>query len=449
VPYLEPANSQEALLFARLAFTISEEFDTPVLIRSTTRVSHSRSVVEIGERETVPVRPYQKCAPKFVMIPAFARERRKVLEERLQKLQQWVEETPLNQVELRDPSLGIITGGVLYDYLREIAPSVSILKLGVGYPLPVQKIREFAQQVKRLVILEELDPIWERELKALGIPVEGRNLFPGIGEITPDTIIECLFPEKKREYVEVNEYLPRPPVLCAGCPHRGVFKVLKDLSATVCGDIGCYTLGTLPPLSSMDTCICMGASISMAEGIKLAHPERPVVAVLGDSTFIHAGIPPLIDVVYNKTPIVVLILDNGTTAMTGGQEHPATGKTLSGEDTVRLDFPALGQAIGIPRVERVNAYHIEKLRTLLQEAFLAQHPTLLIIEGLCQLKKRERHTPFAVQDTFCLHCGLCVSTGCPAIENGDVIRIIFERCAGCSICAQLCPFEAIKEVQTP
>lgn len=449
VPCLEPANSQEALTFTRLAFAISEEFDTPVLIRSTTRVSHSRGVVEVGEREAVQVRSYQKCAPKFVMIPTFARERRKVLEERIKKLQQWVEETPLNRVELRDQSLGIVTGGVLYDYLREVAPSVSTFKLGVGYPLPVQKIREFACKVERLLVLEELDPIWERELKALGIPVEGRNVFPGIGEMTPDIIIECLFPKKKREYLEANGYLPRPPVLCAGCPHRGVFKVLKDLSATVCGDIGCYTLGTLPPLSSMDTCLCMGASISIAEGIKLAHPELPVVAVLGDSTFVHAGIPPLIDAVYNKTPIVVLILDNGTTAMTGGQEHPATGKTLSGEDTVRLDFLVLGQAIGVPQVERINAYHIEKLRTFLQKAFIAKHPTLLIVEGPCQLKKQKHNNPLAVQDMFCLLCGLCASTGCPAIEKGDIIHIAFERCAGCHICAKLCPFEAIEEVKTP
>ncbi|MGC8777449.1 MAG: thiamine pyrophosphate-dependent enzyme, partial [Candidatus Caldatribacteriaceae bacterium] len=210
-----------------------------------------------------------------------------------------------------------------------------------------------------------------------------------------------------------------------------------------------YTLGTLPPLSSMDTCLCMGASISMAEGMKLAHPELPVVAVLGDSTFIHAGIPPLIDAVYNKTPIVVLILDNGTTAMTGGQDHPATGRTLSGEETVRLDFIALGKAIGIPQVERINAYEIEKLRELLQKAFTVSHPTLIVVEGPCQLKKKEKHVPFAVQDMFCLLCGLCASTGCPAIEKGETIRIAFERCAGCGVCATLCPFEAIEEVTKP
>lgn len=450
VPCLEPADSREALEFMRLAFTLSEEFDTPILVRSTTRVSHSRGVVEIGERKTVPVKAYQKCASKLVMIPAFARERRKVLEERLIKLKRWVEETPLNRVELRDRSLGVITGGVLYNYLREVAPSVSTFKLGVGYPLPVEKIRAFAQEVERVLVLEELDPIWERELKALGIPVQGREIFPGIGEITPDVIINCLFPEKKREYLEIREHLlPRLPVLCAGCPHRGVFKVLKDLKATVCGDIGCYTLGTLPPLSAMDTCLCMGASISVAEGIKLAHPELPVVAVLGDSTFVHAGIPPLIDAVYNKTPIVVLILDNGTTAMTGGQDHPATGRTLSGEETVRLDFVALGKAIGIPRVEKINAYHLDKIRYILREAFRDSHPSLIIVEAPCQLKKREKSHPMVVEDMFCLLCGLCASIGCPAIEKGDTIRIAPERCAGCRVCATICPFQAIEEVKTP
>jgi len=449
VPCLEPSSSAEALEFARLAFEVSEEFGTPVLVRSTTRISHSRGVVVLGERKTVPVRAYKKCPTQFVMIPAYARSRRRALEQRLEQLREWVEETPLNRIELRDPTVGVITGGVLYSYLREVAPSVSVLKLGVSHPLPLEKIHKFSQKVEKLLVLEELDPLWEREIKAAGIPVMGREIFPGIGEITPDVIVEALFPEKKREYVTLDEnLLPRPPVLCAGCPHRGVFKVLKDLGATVCGDIGCYTLGTLPPLSAMDTCICMGASISTAEGLKLAHPELRVVAVIGDSTFIHAGIPPLIDAVYNKTPIAVLILDNGTTAMTGGQEHPATGRTLSGEETVRLDFLALGKAIGVPRVEKINAYDLGRLKGALQEAFAAPHPTLIVAEGLCQLKKTTRSRPQTVNEEHCQLCGLCASIGCPAIEKGETIRIAFERCAGCRVCATLCPFGAIEEITT-
>ncbi len=449
VPALEPANSAEALLFTRLAFQLSEEFDLPVMVRSTTRVSHSRGVVIPGVRETHPVRPYRKAAEKYVMIPAFARKSRVVLQEKLKMLQEWVEETPLNRIEIRDTSLGVITGGVLYDYLREVLPSLSVLKLGVGYPLPRKKIEAFAEKVEKLVVLEEIDPVWEREIKSWGIPVRGKEIFPEIGEITPDTIVERLSPEKKREYIDLSTYLPpRPPVLCAGCPHRGIFTILRELEATVCGDIGCYTLGTLPPLSAMDTCLCMGASISLAEGIKLAHQELPVVAVLGDSTFVHAGIPPLIDAVYNKTPIVVLVLDNGTTAMTGGQDHPGTGKTLLGEETVRLDFVALAQAIGVPFVARLDAYHLAHIRETLQKALAARIPAFLIVEGLCQLKKKERAVPLTVEDQWCLLCGLCNTLGCPALlKEEEMVHITPERCAGCGVCAQVCPFCAMREVE--
>lgn len=448
VPCLEPANPSEAREFVRLAFSLSETFDTPVLIRSTTRVSHSRGVVEEGEREEVPVREYKKQAEKFVMIPAFARERRKALEERLRVLERWVEETPLNRIELRDRKIGVITGGVLYEYLREVAPEVSVLKLGVSFPLPKRKIQEFASKVEELFVLEELDPLWEREIKALGIPVKGREVFPGIGEITPDILIACLFPEKKRDFVEFGHLLlPRPPILCAGCPHRGIFKVLHDMKAVVCGDIGCYTLATLPPLAAMDTCLCMGASISIAEGIKLAHPELFVVAALGDSTFVHAGIPPLIDVVYNKTPIVVLVLDNGTTAMTGGQDHPATGRTLMGEETHRLDLAQLARAAGVPFVETVNAYEVNTIRKLLEKVRSLSEPAFLVIQGLCQLKKRkDTLRRFRVREDRCRGCFICVSAGCPALtRNEKRVTIVPERCNACGLCRELCPFAAIEE----
>lgn len=450
VPCLEPSNPKEAKEFVYLAFPLSEQFDTPVLVRSTTRVSHSRGLVPLGERESVPLRAYAKCAEKFVMIPAFARERRKALEERLKNLEAWVEETPLNRVELRDRNVGIITGGVLYEYLREIAPEVSVLKLGVSFPLPKKKILEFASQVEELFVLEELDPIWEREIKAMGVRVKGREVFPGIGEITPDVILERLFPERKREFADLSHFLvPRPPTLCAGCPHRGVFKVLQDMKAVVCGDIGCYTLSTLPPLSAMDTCLCMGASISIAEGIKLAHPEIPVVAVLGDSTFVHAGIPPLIDVVYNKTPIVVLVLDNGTTAMTGGQDHPGTGRTLMGEETVRLDFVSLARALGVPWVEALDAYDPKKIRESLQRAFSFPGPVFFVIQGLCQLKRPKRkEVVFRVREAVCRGCYVCLSAGCPALEkNEKTVTIISARCNACGLCAELCPFDAVEEIR--
>ncbi|MEN3203832.1 MAG: indolepyruvate ferredoxin oxidoreductase subunit alpha [Atribacterota bacterium] len=450
VPCLEPSNPKEAKEFVPLAFSLSEQFDTPVLVRSTTRVSHSRGLVPLGKRESVPLRAYTKRAEKFVMIPAFARERRKVLEERLKALEAWVEETPLNRVELRDQKMGIITGGVLYEYLREIAPEVSVLKLGVSFPLPKRKILEFASQVEELFVLEELDPIWEREIKAMGVKVKGREVFPGIGEITPDVILECLFPERKREFVDLSHFLiPRPPTLCAGCPHRGVFKVLRDMKAVVCGDIGCYTLSTLPPLSAMDTCLCMGASISIAEGIKLAHPEMPVVAVLGDSTFVHAGIPPLIDAVYNRTPIVVIILDNGTTAMTGGQDHPGTGRTLMGEETVRLDFVNLARALGVPWVEALDAYNPKRIRESLQKAFSFPGPVVFVVQGLCQLKRPKRKEVFfRVREEICRGCNMCLSAGCPALKkNEKTVTIIPERCNACGLCAEFCPFDAVEEIR--
>ncbi len=450
VPCLEPANPEEARAFLKVAFEISEAFDTPVIVRSTTRVSHSRGLVELEERKEVPLREYVKNAKKFVMIPAFARERRRVLEERLPKIAEWVEETPLNRVELRDTKIGVITGGVLYEYLRDVAPSLSVLKLGVSYPLPRRKILEFASQVEELLVLEELDPIWEREIRAMGVAVRGREVFPGIGEITPDVLFGCLFSEGKRGFVDLSEHLvPRPPLLCAGCPHRGVFKVLRDLKAVVCGDIGCYTLSTLPPLSAMDTCLCMGASISMAEGIKLAHPEIPVVAVLGDSTFVHAGIPPLIDVVYNQTPIVVIVLDNGTTAMTGGQDHPGTGKTLMGEETVRLDFLGLARALGVPWVEALDAYDPKRIQESLKKAFSFSGPVFFVIQGLCQLKRpKKRGVVFRVQEEVCRGCNACLSAGCPALErNEKMVVIIPARCNVCGLCAELCPFGAVEEVE--
>ncbi|MCX6089643.1 MAG: indolepyruvate ferredoxin oxidoreductase subunit alpha [Candidatus Atribacteria bacterium] len=450
IPCLEPANSEEARLFLRTAFELSETFDTPLLIRSTTHVSHSKGLVNLEERKSFPGFDYARDANKYVMIPVFARIRRHILEERMDRIKKWVETTPLNRVEMRDQSLGIITGGVLYEYIREVLPDASVLKLGVSFPLPLQKIKTFTQAVERVVVVEELDPIWEREMRAAGISVVGKEIIPVEGEITPD-VLQTVFGVRGNgsETVNFSRLVPnRPPVMCAGCPHRGVLRVLADLKAVVAGDIGCSTLGVMPPLSAIDSCICMGASISMAEGFKLAHPDLPVAAVIGDSTFIHGGIPPLIDAVYNQTNIVVVILDNRITAMTGGQQNPGTGVTLSGKKGHALDFGDLCRSIGVPRVEKLSSYDLKTLRPLLQQAFRESGPTVLIVSEPCQLIRKEREpVRYRITPEKCRQCQRCLKLGCPAIsQNGEVIQILSETCRACGVCQSQCAFEAIEEV---
>lgn len=450
IPFLEPADGEEARIFTKEAFLISEKFDTPVMVRSTTRVSHSRSVVYPQERVPFTTFPYQKDAEKYVMIPLFGRKRRIALENRLQKLKKWVEESELNCIEMRDTHMGIITGGVLYNHVREVFPQASVLKLGIGYPLPLQKISDFVKKVKNAVVVEELDPFWETEMKAAGISVEGRNRIPGIGEITPDVLkVSFGIPLQQPLINDLSQYLfPRPPIMCAGCPHRGVFRVLSDLKITVTGDIGCYTLGVMPPTSSIDSCICMGASISNAEGFKLAHPELTVGAVIGDSTFIHSGIDPLLDAVYNQTNILVFILDNRITAMTGGQNHPGTGMTLMGEKTHSLDLEKLVRSLGVKEVHHLSSFDILQFRSLLKEAIRKNSgPTVFILTEPCQLirKKGDRNF-YRVDPNLCRLCKKCLQLGCPAIRlDGENVEIIAEYCRACGVCSQICQFEAIKE----
>jgi len=449
VPCLEPANSEEARLFTKEGFALSELFDTPVMVRSTTRVSHARSLVHPGERESVDVRSYSKNAEKYVMVPSFARKRRVVVEDRMEKIKDWVEDTPLNQLEIHDQSIGFITGGVVYEYLKLLFPHASYVKLGVSWPVPLQKIEYFLRSVERVIVVEELDPIWEREIRAAGMQVTGRELIPGVGELTPDILKRSLQPSCEENLTEVRDShtVPRPPIMCAGCPHRGVFHVLAELKVPVTGDIGCYTLGAMPPLSAMDTCVCMGASISMAEGMKLAHPESGVVGVIGDSTFVHGGIPPLIDAVYNQTSIVVIILDNGTTAMTGGQDHPATGRTLSGKPVPPLDLLLLCKSLGVKFVKEVGAYNVSLLRKTIKEALQCAGPAVIVARQPCQLMKTSLYNgTYRVDTTLCKMCKRCLSLGCPALKvDGKSVEIDSQWCRACGVCSSLCVPHAIKD----
>lgn len=452
VPMLEPADSAEAYEMAAAAFEISEQFDTPVLLRSTTRISHSKSPVVIGERrETAPLQA-KRNPQKYVMVPANARLRRVALEERLKALAEFSERCSFNQTEYRDPDIGVITSGVAYQYVREALPNASVLKLGMTFPLPMHAIKEFALRVRKLYVVEELDPILEESVRAMGIRVSGKPPLPPYGELDPALVAQAILgenPECPPEQAVPNAQLPpRPPVMCPGCPHRMVFHVLSKLRATVFGDIGCYTLGAAPPLSAMDTCVCMGAGVGMALGAHKAGYTEPSVAVIGDSTFVHSGITPLIDIVYNKGAVTLLILDNRTTAMTGRQDHPATGRTLSGEQTHELDLAGLARAVGVQDVHVVDAYDLYALEQAVKNAIKYPGPSVVVVQRACALiDRRSWKEPMQVNADMCTACGVCTQLGCPALKppvNGDSPAVIDPLlCTGCGECAQVCPFNAI------
>ena len=453
VPMLEPSDSAEAYEMAAAAFEISERFDTPVLLRSTTRISHSKSPVVIGERNELPPPQAKRNPQKYVMVPANARVRRVALEERLKALAEFSERCPFNQTEYRDLDIGVITSGVAYQYVREALPTASVLKLGMTYPLPRHTIEEFASNVRRLYVVEELDPILEEGIRAMGISVSGKPPLPPYGELDPTLVAQALLgetPERPSEHTSLSEtQLPqRPPVMCPGCPHRMVFHVLSKLRATVFGDIGCYTLGAAPPLSAMDTCVCMGAGVSMALGAYKAGYTEPFVAVIGDSTFVHSGITPLIDIVYNKGAVTVLILDNRTTAMTGRQDHPATGRTLSGEQTHELNLADLARAVGVQDVHVVDAYDLYALEQAVKSAIKHPGPSVVVVQRACTLV--DRHfwkEPMQVDVDMCTACGVCARLCCPALKPpiGDSSVAVIDPllCTGCGECAQVCPFNAI------
>lgn len=461
IPLLEPSNSQECKDMVGLALEISEQFDTPVILRITTRVAHSQSFVELGERKGGESKPYVKNPAKYVMVPAYAKGRHVVVEDRRKKLLQYTETCSVNKIEWADRNIGIITSGVVYEYVREVAPQVSVLKLGMTFPLPGELVKEFAAGVKELYVIEELEPFLEEQIRMLGIEVKGKDLFSRIGEVFQRTIAEKLLAVTQYKNlvdesvlvqgVEAEKDVPipvRPPVMCPGCPHRGVFYTLTQLKLTVMGDIGCYTLGALPPLEAMDTTICMGASIGSALGMVKAHPEmqNKVVAVIGDSTFCHSGITGLLDVAYNKAATTTIILDNSTTAMTGHQDHPATGKTLSKEPTNQVDLATLVKALGINRVAEVDPFDIDQLKKIVKTELETNEPSVIIAKRPCALLIKTQNPPLLIDQDTCIKCKKCMKLGCPALTAGDdAVTVNAAQCTGCGLCTQLCPSEAFRK----
>lgn len=459
LPVIEPADSQEALDYCKLSFELSEQYDTPVMLRITTRLAHSQTLVETGEPQSRELPAYKKNAAKYVMLPGFAKGRHIEVEKNMLGLKEYAETTPLNRIEWGDTDIGIITSGICYQYVKEVMPDVSILKLGLVNPLPEKLIRSFAAGVKRLVVVEELEPVIENFVRTLGIKVEGKELFTLLGEYSPELIEEKLLGVDNSDKFGLSAQVPgRPPVMCAGCPHRGVFYTLKRMKLTVMGDIGCYTLGAIAPLEAMDACICMGASIGTALGLEKARGVdygNKVVAVIGDSTFVHSGITALIDVVYNQGTSTVLILDNETTAMTGHQDHPATGRTIRREPTQRLDLEQLVRAIGIQHVEVVDPLNLEQLQAALETELNRREPSVIICRRPCVLIPHEpAREKYYIDQEICNGCSVCIRLGCTGLVyldspvKSERKAIINENsCVNCGLCAQVCKFDAIKVVE--
>ncbi len=445
VPMLEPSDANEAKEFVKLAYEISEKFDTPVLVRETTRVAHSHGFVELCEREELPLKPYQKDAAKYVMMPANAIKRHVVVEARDKALLTYACTLPINRAEYTsEEEIGIVCSGVVYDYVKEALPNANVFKLGCVHPVPTPSILEFSKKVRRLYVVEELEPFIEDTLKAAGIACEGKSLFSLQGEISVP-ILQEKFGLQKAENAEPAKVPARPPVMCAGCPHRGVFYVLNKLKLTVNGDIGCYTLGAVPPLAAVDTCVCMGASVGMAHGFKKATGgESRNVAVIGDSTFLHSGVTGLINAVYNQSGITLLILDNSTTGMTGHQQHPATGKNLKGEPAPVVLLDELCRACGVKDLQIVDAYDVKAVEGAVKAAIASKEVSVIIAQKPCALL--DKAPKVAVGVDGCKDCGLCMKLGCPAISKGEKgIQIDPNQCTGCEVCVRVCPFGALKK----
>lgn len=448
---LEPSDSAECCAMTKEAYTLSERFDTPVMLRMSTRISHSRSIVETAPRETVPLKDYVKNPAKNIMLPAFARPKHELVEKRTLAQIEFAETSPLNFIEDNGADTGVIVAGSVYKYAKEaLGDSVNYLKLGIVNPLPVGKIRQFSAGLKTVYVIEELDDVIETHCKKIGVSVIGKDVFPRCGEFSQQLIAKCLgAPAAKTKSLQ-TEIPVRPPVMCCGCPHRGLFYVLKREGVYVSGDIGCYTLGASAPLSAMDASICMGASVSALHGFNKARGDeaaRKAVAVIGDSTFIHSGITSLIDIAYNKSNSTVLILDNSITGMTGHQQNPTTGYTLKGDATSAVDLTALCRAIGISDVQVVDPYDLKSTREAVKKALLADHPSVVISRRPCALLKTVKRLPaLSVDSEKCVGCKACMGIGCPAISmRGGKAVIDATQCVGCDVCTQLCAKSAIQK----
>lgn len=458
LPMFEPSDSSEVIEYLKEAYSLSERYELPVLFRMTTRICHSKSTAFTGSRKEAPSTGYEKDFIKNVMIPANAHLMRVELERKMRELTREVETSPLNRIERRGRP-GVITSGNVYNYVREALPGLTVLKLGITWPLPAKMIAEFASSCESTFVVEELDPFLETEIRAMGVPVSVTpRPRPAIDELSPEKIAE-LFQEGGAEIAEVTETEetpeiapPRPPVLCPGCSHRGVFMVLKKMRLVVTGDIGCYTLSALPPLASMDTCLCMGASIGMAYGLERALGEKSkkkVVAVIGDSTFLHSGITPLLNIVYNGGKTVTVILDNRTTAMTGHNENPGSGKRIDGKPAPRIDYEALARALGVEFIETVDPYNIDRFRKVMEKALAFNGPAVVIASRACVLipdERRQLKPKVILNEEACNACGACFRIGCPALSmdsETEKCRVNMTLCTGCGLCTTSCPTGAL------
>ncbi len=448
---LEPADSGECKEFTKSAFELSERFDTPVFIRLSTRVSHSQSLVDEKEPVSYELKPYEKNIDKYVMMPAKAIKRHIDVEKRIEALREFSENCEFNTVEDNGSRIGVITSGIAYMYSKEaLGDKVNYLKLGMVYPMPEKLISDFAEKCDVVYVIEELDPVIEKHCKSIGVNVIGKEKFTLLGEYTPAMIKKVVLGEDAAEFNTIDENIPvRPPVMCAGCPHRGTFYVLKKLGLVVSGDIGCYTLGAVAPLESVDTTICMGASVSAALGMAKARGKefnKKLVSVIGDSTFIHSGITGLIDIVYNKGANTVIILDNSITGMTGHQDNPTTGYTIRGEETAQVNLVTLCKSVGVKNVVVADPFDVKAFEKVVREEVERDEPSVIIAQRPCALLKKVKYTGRCVINDKCKKCKMCMKLGCPAISfDGDGIRIDETQCNGCGLCFNVCPFGAMEK----